>query len=76
MKRFADKVNEELRAYGRGIAFTQDEIHWVIMGVKDTVFLLAVSINKKEYHDKISFDKFCKEIGIDWELAKQKATSK
>ena len=47
------------------IIHTKEERRCVLTGIKDTVYLLGISINEKEYSYANGFQKFCQKINVD-----------
>ena len=66
LKKFGELINKEINAYNKEIScYTKEERRWVLTGIKNTVYLLGVSINEKEYSFADGFKKFCDKIGVD-----------
>jgi hypothetical protein len=64
-ERFAESINKEQAAYKKeGDNF---ENRWILTGMKDTIYLLGAAINKEEYSWASGFQKFCKELGVNFE---------
>lgn len=62
-KRFGEAIKKEIANYAKEGA-TQDE-RWILVGIKDTLYLLGEAINKEEYSYANGFLKFCEELGVD-----------
>ncbi len=62
-KRFGESIKKEIAQYSKEDATQEDR--WVLLGIKDTIYLLGEAINKDEYSFAIGFLKFCEELGID-----------
>ena len=65
-KRFADRINKEILTYKKEGRESTDR-KWIVLGIKDTVYLLGECMNEKEYSFANGFQKFCKEMQIDLE---------
>ena len=68
-KRFANKINNELRVYaGEGLS---ENNRWIICGIKDAVYLLGECINKDIYAFANGFQRFCKDMEINFDLIRR-----
>jgi len=69
LAQFVQRINRELKAYEReqSISSIKEMNHNFCVGIKDTLYLLGTSYGE-EYEWARGFEKFCREIGIDWEL--------
>lgn len=62
-KRFGEAIKKEIAQYTKEGA-TQDD-RWVLLGIKNTIYLLGEAINKEEYSFANGFIKFCEELDIN-----------
>ncbi len=64
-KRFANRINKEISAYKKEGVTEQNR--WILTGMKDMIYLLGESINKDDFSFADGFQRFCKEMQIDFE---------